>query len=456
MSTNELTKAKSRIEALVDEGSFVEIGSRVSARATDFSALSLEAPGDGVITGFATVGGKLVYVYSQDASVLGGSLGEMHAKKIVRLYEMAVKMGAPIIGLLDCAGVRLEEVTDALNGFQLLYLAQAKASGVIPEIMVVYGKCGGGMAVSAGMADFVFMEEKGASLYVNAPNTLDSNYKEKCNTASAEFQSKESGIVDGYGSEEELASYVAALVAMLPSNNEDTAVEDAEDDLNRMTAELEGETDIRVIAESVADTGLFIETKRDFAPDVVTGFMRLDGVTVGLVGNQEEKLTAAGLQKAAALVKFCDAFDIPVVTLINATGFTATAAEEKLLARAGADLVYAYANATVPKIDIILKNAFGSAYMTMTLGADVVYALTDANIGIMDAGMAAKIIAGDTGNVGETAKLFAEKQSASAQAKRGYVDELIEAASLRKQILAALEMLFSKREDAPLKKHGTK
>ena len=455
MSTNGLTKAKSRIEALVDEGSFVEIGSRVSARATDFASLCEEAPGDGVVTGFATIGGKLVYVYSQDASVLGGSLGEMHAKKIVRIYDMAMKMGAPVIGLLDSAGVRLEEVTDALNGFQLLYLAQAKASGVIPEIMVVYGKCGGGMAVSAGMADFVFMEEKNASLYVNAPNTLDSNYKEKCNTASAEFQSKESGIVDGFGSEEELAGYVTALVSMLPSNNEDTAVEDAADDLNRMTEELEGETDIRVIAGSVADTGLFIETKRDYAEDVVTGFMRLDGVTVGLVGNQEEKLTAKGLQKAAALIRFCDAFDIPVVTLVNANGFTATAAEEKLLAKAGAELVYAYANATVPKITVILKEAFGSAYMTMTLGADVVYAVENANIGIMDAGMAAKIIAGD-GDVQETAKKFAQKQSAEAQAKRGYVDEIIEAASMRKQILAALEMLFSKREDAPLKKHGTK
>ena len=456
MSTKELTKAKSRIEALVDEGSFVEIGSRVSARATDFASLRKEAPGDGVITGFATIGGKLVYVYSQDASVLGGSLGEMHAKKIVRIYEMAMKMGAPVIGLLDCAGVRLEEVTDALRGFQLLYLAQAKASGVIPEIMVVYGKCGGGMAVSAGMADFVFMEEKGASLYVNAPNTLDSNYKEKCNTAAAKFQSRESGIVDGYGTEEELAAEVAALVSMLPSNNEDTAVEEAEDDLNRMTDELAGETDIRVIAQSVADTGLFIETKRDYAQDIVTGFMRLDGVTVGLLGNQEDKLTAKGLQKAASLVKFCDAFDIPVVTLVNADGFAATADEEKLIARSGAELVYAYANATVPKIDIILKKAFGSAYMTMTLGADVVYALSDANIGIMDAGMAAKIIAGDQGDVQETAKQFADKQSAEAQAKRGYVDELIEAASLRKQILAALEMLFSKREDAPLKKHGTK
>ena len=455
MSTNGLTKAKSRIEAFVDEGSFVEIGSLVSARATDFASLRQEAPGDGVMTGFATIGGKLVYVYSQDASVLGGSLGEMHAKKIVRIYEMAIKMGAPVIGLLDCAGVRLEEVTDALHGFQLLYLAQAKASGVIPQIMVVYGKCGGGMALSAGMADFVFMEEKSASLYVNAPNTLDSNYKEKCNTASAKYQSKESGIVDGFGSEEELASYVASLVSMLPSNNEDTAAEEALDDLNRMTDELQGETDIRVIAGAVADTGLFIETKRDFAEDVVTGFMRLDGVTVGLVGNQEAKMTAAGLLKAASLVKFCDAFDIPVVTLVNASGFKASAEEEKALPKAGADLLYAYANATVPKIGVIISEAFGSAYMTMTLGADVVYALSDAKIGIMDAGMAAKILAGD-GDVSETAARFEEKQSALAQAKRGYVDGLVEAASLRKQILAALEMLFSKREDAPLKKHGTK
>ena len=201
MSTNDLTKAKARIAALADEGSFVELGARVKARSTDFAA-SCDAEGDGVVTGYATVAGKLVYIYSQEPSVYGGSLGEMHAEKIAKLYDLAMKMGAPVIALVDCSGVRLEESTDALNGFGKLFLSQAKASGLVPQITAVYGRCGGGMAISAGLSDFVFMEAKNAQLFVNAPNTLDGNYVEKCDTAKAEYQAKNSGIVDCIGSED--------------------------------------------------------------------------------------------------------------------------------------------------------------------------------------------------------------------------------------------------------------
>ena len=456
MSTNELTKAKARIAALADEGSFVELGARVKARSTDFAA-SCDAEGDGVVTGYATVAGKLVYIYSQEPSVYGGSLGEMHAEKIAKLYDLAMKMGAPVIALVDCSGVRLEESTDALNGFGKLFLSQAKASGLVPQITAVYGRCGGGMAISAGLSDFVFMEAKNAQLFVNAPNTLDGNYVEKCDTAKAEYQAKNSGIVDCIGSEDEIAAGIRALVSILPSNNEEAAVEDGQDDLNRMTAELEGVTDAKAIISSVADSYLFVETKKEYAKDIVTGFIRLDGVTTGVVANAEEKLSPEGLKKAASFVNFCDAFEIPVISFTSADGFTATVAAEKDLAKAASDLVYAFANATVPKISVITGDTYASAYTIMNskaIGADIVYAVEDARVGIMEASSAAKIIGGE--DLSEVAGKFDEKQTALAAAGRGYVDELISMSTLRKNILIALEMLFNKRGDEPFKKHGSR
>ena len=456
MSTNELTKAKARIAALADEGSFVELGARVKARSTDFAA-SCDAEGDGVVTGYATVAGKLVYIYSQEPSVYGGSLGEMHAEKIAKLYDLAMKMGAPVIALVDCSGVRLEESTDALNGFGKLFLSQAKASGLVPQITAVYGRCGGGMAISAGLSDFVFMEAKNAQLFVNAPNTLDGNYVEKCDTAKAEYQAKNSGIVDCIGSEDEIAAGIRALVSILPSNNEEAAVEDGQDDLNRMTAELEGVTDAKAIISSVADSYVFVETKKEYAKDIVTGFIRLDGVTTGVVANAEEKLSPEGLKKAASFVNFCDAFEIPVISFTSADGFTATVAAEKDLAKAASDLVYAFANATVPKISVITGDTYASAYTIMNskaIGADIVYAVEDARVGIMEASSAAKIIGGE--DLSEVAGKFDEKQTALAAAGRGYVDELISMSTLRKNILIALEMLFNKRGDEPFKKHGSR
>ena len=201
MSNSAQTSASSRISALLDENSFVEVGSYITARATDFNMTAKETPADGVITGYGTIEGSLVYVYSQDAAVLGGSLGEMHAKKISNIYSMAMKMGAPVIGLIDCAGLRLQEATDALNGFGQMYLSQAMASGVIPQIAAVFGTCGGGMAVSSAMADFILMEEKKAKLFVNSPNALEGNRVEKCDTSSAAFQSEDTGLVDFVGDE---------------------------------------------------------------------------------------------------------------------------------------------------------------------------------------------------------------------------------------------------------------
>ena len=256
-----------RIATLLDEGSFVEIGGAVTARSTDFNLQEKETPADGVITGYGVIDGNLVYVYSQDASVLGGSMGEMHAKKITKIYDMAMKMGAPVIGLVDCAGLRLQEATDALNAFGELYLKQAMASGVVPQITAVFGTCGGGMAVASAMSDFTFMESKKAKLFVNSPNALEGNDASKCDTASAKFQSEEVGNVDVVAEEAELITKIRDLVSLLPANNEDDlSYMDCEDDLNRVCADLENAAEDAALALSmISDNGVFIETKKAYA-----------------------------------------------------------------------------------------------------------------------------------------------------------------------------------------------
>ena len=469
--------ASERVLALLDKSSFVEIGGAITARTTDFNMQSKETPADGVITGYGLIDGNLVYVYSQDASVLKGAIGEMHAKKIANIYDMAMKMGAPVIGLVDCAGLRLQEATAALHGFGSFYYKQAMASGVIPQITAVFGTCGGGLAVASAMTDFTFMEEKNGKLFLNSPNAIVGNEISKCNTASAEFQSENTGLVDAIGTEEELIEEIRALVCMLPANNEDDAsYDECLDDLNRACAEIENVADdTALVATMISDDHIFFETKRAYAKDMVTGFIRLNGMTVGVVANRskvydeegnvaeemEATLSEAGCKKAADFVEFCDAFSIPVLTLTNVTGFRACKCAEKRLAREAAKLTYAFANATVPKVNVIIGKAYGSAYITMnskSIGADMVYAWPTSEIGMMDAGLAAKIMYADTdaATMNEKAAEYKELQSSPmAAARRGYVDTIIAPADTRKYVIGAFEMLFTKREERPAKKHGT-
>ena len=463
MSGTAQSPAGRRIAELLDGNSFVEIGGQVTARSTDFNLQEMNTPSDGVITGYGVIDGNLVYVYSQDASVLNGTLGEMHAKKIVRLYEMAGKMGAPVIGLIDCAGIRLQEGVDALNAFGEIYLQQTLASGVVPQITAVFGSCGGGLSVVPGLSDFTFMEEKDAKLFVNAPNTVAGNRKEKCDSASAKFQAEEAGTVDMVGSESDILAQIRRLVTWLPANNEDDAsYDECVDDLNRSCAELQGvQYSAPFILSTISDGKEFFETKADYARDMVTGFIRLNGVTVGAVANGEQEMSARGAQKAADFVNFCDAFNIPVLTVTNVKGYKASLCSERNLAKAAARLTYAFANATVPKVNVIAGEAFGSAYVTMNskgLGADLVFAWKDAKIGMMDAGLAAKVMYADADaqTQSEKAKEYAALQdSVEAAARRGYVDAVIDAADTRKQVIGAFEMLFTKREGRPDKKHGT-
>lgn len=469
--------ASRRIATLLDEGSFVEIGGAVTARSTTFNLQEKAAPSDGVITGYGVIDGNLVYVYSQDADVLGGALGEMHAKKIARIYDMAMKMGAPVIGLIDCAGLRLQEATDALEAFGSLYHKQALTSGVIPQVTAIFGMCGGGLAVVPGLTDFTFMEAKDGKLFVNSPNALEGNEISKCNTASAEYQSKTAGLVDGIGAEAEILGQIRDLVCMLPANNEDDmSYEECTDDLNRICADIANASEDTAIAlAQIADNQILVETKKDYAKEMVTGFIRLNGMTVGVVANRskvynaeaeveaefDSVLTVDGCKKATDFVNFCDAFSIPVLTLTNVTGFAATVESEKNMASAVAKLTYAFANATVPKVNVIVGKAFGSAYVSMnskSIGADLVYAWPTAEIGMMDAKLAAQIMYADADaeTLNEKAAEYKELQSSpNSAAARGYVDAIIEPADTRKYVIGAFEMLFTKREDRPAKKHGT-
>ena len=476
MSNSNTMSAKDRIASLVDENSFVELGAGITKRSTDFNMQEKSVPADGVITGYGLIQNNPVYVYSQDASALNGTIGEMHAKKIAHIYELAMKTGVPVIGLIDCAGMRLQESTDALAGFGQIYKMKAKASGVIPQISAIFGNCGGGVAVMAAMSDFTFMEQNNGKLFVNSPNTLEGNYTDKLDTASADFQ-KTASVVDVIcDGEAEVFENVRNLVSILPENNNEIGgMEECLDDLNRLVPDFATEVkDPAAALEDLGDNNFFLELKKDFAKEMVTGFISLDGMTVGCVANRtavygedgseqesfEARLTSDGCDKAASFIKTCDAFNIPVLTLTNVEGFATTVEEEKTIASKAAALTAAFAEADVPKVNLITGNAYGSAYITMNskhIGADRVFALPDAKIGMMDAQVAAKIMYADDKDAYLAAKAaeFAAQSGTEAAAARGYIDSIISPEAARKQLIFAFELLFTKSEYPIGKKHGT-
>lgn len=483
MSNIRQVSARDRINHILDDNSFVEIGALVRARNTDFNMQQQDTPADGVITGYGVIDGNLVYVYSQNAAVLNGSIGEMHAAKITKLYDLAMKVGAPVIGLIDCAGLRLQEATDALNGFGEIYMKQSLASGVIPQITAIYGNCGGGLAIFPTLTDFTFMERTEAKLFVNSPNAIKGNNIDKLDTAGSDFQSSEAGLVDFVGDEESIADGIRQLITMIPCNNEDNdSFDECFDELNRSCEGISSiSKDAAALLAEISDENLFLEMKANYAKSMVTGLIRLNGVTVGAVANRsviydsegnvtesfEEVITADGAEKAAAFINLCDAFAIPVLSITNAKGFEATIESEKRISRAVGRMIYAFSNATVPKVNIITGEAFGSAYVAMnssSIGADVVYAWTSAKIGMMDPVMAAKIMYADEISKSEDAAALIETKSEEydriqsgieSAAARGYIDTIIAPEDTRKYAVAAFEMLFTKREKRPSKKHGT-
>ncbi len=454
MSNTAIMSARERIDNLVDANSFVEIGGLITKRNTDFNMQEKAVPADGVITGYGVVEDNLVYVYSQDVSAMNGAIGEMNAKKIANLYEMAIKAGAPIIGLIDCAGIRVQEALDALAGFGDIYMAKVKASGVIPQISAVLGSCGGGVAISSKLSDITIMDAQNGKLFVNSPNAIAGNRVEKCDTAAAEYQAAAGNVDVVCDSEADVLAEIRELITILPANAGVTAGMESTDDKNRILAGFDGYArDAAAALTKIADSEKFIELKAAYGKEMVTGLMTLDGMTVGAIANTEEAvLSTDGCKKAEQFIYFCDSFGLPIITLTNVTGYAATMEEEKTISQAVADMTYAFASAGVPKVNVITGKAYGSAYVAMNskhIGADLVLALDSANVGVMDAKAAAQIMCEDEikkeadtkSALDAKAKEFDKLQAgAEGAARRGYVDNVIEGESVRKHLIYAMQM----------------
>lgn len=476
--------ARERMDMLFDEGSFVEIDAFVTHRCNEFGMEKVQAPGEGVVVGYGTVDGRLVFAYAQDFTVIGGSLGEMHAAKICKVMDMAVKMGAPIIGINDSGGARIQEGLDALKGFGDIFIRNTHASGVVPQISIIMGSCAGGAVYSPAICDFIFMVEKTSQMFITGPQVVKSVTGEDVGfeeLGGAATHATKSGVASfKCSSEEECIAQVKELLSYLPSNNlEMPPVYDCNDDLNRLSETLTSVVpedankayDMKKVISEIVDDGEFFEIFKTFAQNIIIGFARMNGATVGIVANQP-KVAAGSLDvnssdKAARFVRFCDAFNIPIITLTDVPGYLPGVVQEHDgIIRHGAKLLYAFSEATVPKINVILRKAYGGAYIAMNskhLGADMVFAWPSAEIAVMGPSGAANIIfrkdiaaaddpiAARQEKIAEYADKFANPYMA---ARRGYVDDVIEPDSTRPRIISALEMLLSKRETRPSKKHG--
>ena len=457
MTNTKQLSARERINYLLDDNSFVEIGAMVTKRNTDFNLSQKEAPSDGVITGYGLINNSPVYVYSQDISVLNGTIGEMHAKKIASLYEFALKVGAPIIGLIDCGGIRISESTDALEGLGEIYLKQIKASGVIPQISAIFGECGGANAISVAMTDFTFITKNGGKLFVCPPNTLENNYVEKCDTSSAENVSVAGNVEFVYDDDESLLQGIRDFIEIIPANNKDRAVSDnCVDDLNRQCSDLSVSINSKEIFSSISDNNLFVEIKKDYAKEIVAGFIKLNGMTIGGVANGDSILSVDGCKKAEKFIRFCNSFNIPVLTLTNVSGYKATKCSEKNMAVSVANLIKAFVECNAPKVNLITDKAYGSAYIAMNskhIGADMVFAWENTKVGTMDSKNAVQIIYADEISQAEDKLSFINEKenlytqaltSVESAAKRGYIDSIIAPEDTRKNLIYIYEMLYNK------------
>lgn len=439
------SEALSRIEKLFDENSFIELG-----------GFNKNA---GVITGYGTIGGRLVYAYSQN-----GSVNIKHAKKISNIYELALKMGAPVIGIMDSSGLKIEDGIDAFEAYGILFSNQASASGVIPQISVVFGRCLGVATFTPILSDFVFMAEEKAKLFMMSPSTFEGleaksiTYDE---LGGGRTHSEKTGIAHFcYQNEETCLNGVRKLVEMLPSNNLEEAVNyEVHDDLNRIDDSLntiipDNSTksyDIKAVINSVVDNNDFFEIHENYAKNIIVGFAKFNGSTTGIVANNG-LLNIEACQKASEFVNICDAFNIPLVSFTDTYGYeTGIEEEQKGLMRYSAKLLYAFANATVPKVNLILRNGIGNSYILMNskhIGADVVYAWPTADIALLSKEGYVKIM-----------KLSAEEYDSSSNpysiANKGYIDDIIVPSTTRKRLLIALEMLATKREVKPARKHSS-
>ena len=469
---------------LFDENSFVEIDAFIESRCFDFGMQKKKLAGDGVVTGYGTVDGRKVFVASQDFTVIGGSLGEMHAKKITKVMDMALKMGAPFISVNDSGGARIEEGLDALSGYGDIFYRNTLASGVIPQISVIMGPCAGGAVYSPAITDFIFMVDKTSQMFITGPQVIKSVTGEDVTAETlggADVHTAVSGVAHfKCASEQECIEDIKILLSFIPDNNvSDTVYYGVTDDTDRLVDSLNEiipeesnkAYDMYEVISHIVDDGNFFEIQSYFAQNMIIGFGRLNGKSVGIVANQPKVMAGSldmnAADKAARFVRFCDAFNIPVVSFTDVPAFLPGVAQEHNgIIRHGAKLLYAFSEATVPKVNVILRKAYGGAYIAMnskTIGADMVLAWPSAEIAVMGPDGAANIIFKKditaSENPAETRKeKIAEYRDKFSNpyvaAARGYVDDVIEPEETRKRIILALEMLNTKRENRPSKKHG--
>jgi len=476
--------ARERIQLLFDENSFVEVDAFIESRCFDFGMQKKKLAGDGVVTGYGTVNGRKVFVSSQDFTVIGGSLGEMHSKKITKVMDMALKMGAPFLSINDSGGARIEEGLDALSGYGDIFYRNTLASGVIPQISVIMGPCAGGAVYSPAITDFIFMVENTSQMFITGPQVIKSVTGEDVTSETlggANVHTAVSGVAHfKSASEQECIEDIKRLLSFLPDNNvSDTIYLGETDSANRSIESLNDiipeesnkPYDMFEVIGQIVDNSDFFEIQSYFAKNMIIGFGRLNGKSVGIVANQPKVMAGSldmnAADKAARFVRFCDAFNIPVVSLTDVPAFLPGVAQEHNgIIRHGAKLLYAFSEATVPKVNVILRKAYGGAYIAMnskTIGADMVFAWPSAEIAVMGPEGAANIIfkkdISASENPTETRKEkiaeYREKFSNPyVAASRGYVDDVIEPSETRTRIILALEMLNTKRENRPAKKHG--
>ncbi|OEF95545.1 methylmalonyl-CoA carboxyltransferase [Vulcanibacillus modesticaldus] len=476
--------ARERISLLLDEGTFVELNPFIEHRVTNFGLDKVEAPGEGVVTGYGKINGRGVYVFAQDFTVFGGALGEMHAKKIVNIMDLAVKNGCPIIGLNDSGGARIQEGVISLDGYGHIFYRNSIYSGVVPQISVIMGPSAGGAVYSPAITDFIFMVENTSKMFITGPKVIEAVTGEKISSeelGGASVHSTISGIAHFISpTEVEVLEQVRRLLSYLPQNNQEKPptleVNNNDDDWCEELIDIvpiEGTKvyDVRDVIYNIIDDGDFMEVHANFAKNIVVGFARISGESVGIIANQP-KVMAGGLDidssdKIARFIRFCDSFNIPLITFEDVTGFfPGVMQEHRGIIRHGAKILYAYSEATVPKITVILRKAYGGAYVALnskSIGADLVFAWPNAEIAVMGPEGAAGIIFSKEINESqdpvktrlEKIQEYREKfANPYVAASMGMVDDIIDPRETRKKLKQALSMLKNKKESRPRKKHG--
>ncbi len=479
--------ARERIEMLLDDGSFEEFDMFVSHRTVDFGLDKQKYLSDGVVTGYGTIDSRLVYVFSQDFTVFGGSLSEMYAQKICKVMDKAMKVGAPIIGINDSGGARIQEGVKSLGGYADIFQRNISASGVVPQISAIFGPCAGGAVYSPALTDFTIMTKGTSYMFVTGPKvvkTVTNEIVTEEELGGASIHTSKSGVAHfATDTEEEGISLIRKLLSYIPQNNMedppktvcDDPIDRLEDTLNEIIPDNPNKPyDVKDVIFSVVDGGEFLEVQRHYAPNIVVGFAKFNGTSVGMVANQPNYLAGVldinASRKAARFVRFCDAFNIPIVTFVDVPGFLpGTAQEYGGIIIHGAKLLYAYGEATVPKITIILRKAYGGAYDVMSskhLRGDINYAWPGSEIAVMGPKGAIEVLhakeASAIEDPNEKAKFLKEKEEEYKEkfanpyiaAKYGYIDDVIEPRNTRFRIIRALQMLATKKDVNPPKKHS--